>query len=75
MVGNRRSKILFISHIAKACFKNVSITPGCTVSKTINEYCVDFIKLDTPYGIKDDQNNLIKTIDKCGLKVAIIQLK
>ncbi len=45
---------LFISHIAKVCFKNVSTISGCTVSKILNEYGVDFIKLDTPLGIKDE---------------------
>ncbi len=54
MVGNRRSKNLFISHIAKVCFKNISTTSGCTVSKIINEYDVDLIKLDTPHEIKDE---------------------
>ncbi len=48
------SKNLFISHIAKVCFKNVSNTYGCSVSKILNEYDVDFIKVDTPYGINDD---------------------
>ncbi len=32
MVGNLRSKNLFISHIVKVCFKNVSTISGCTVS-------------------------------------------
>ncbi len=54
MVGNFRSKNLFISHIAKICFKNVSTTSGCTVSKILNAYGVDFIKLDTLCGIKDE---------------------
>ncbi len=54
MVGNLRSKNLFISHIAKTCFKNVSTTSGCTISKILNEYDVDLIKLDTPHGIKDE---------------------
>ncbi len=54
MVGNLKSKNLFISHIANICFKNVSTTSGCTVSKILNEYDVDFIKLDTPHGIKDE---------------------
>ncbi len=54
MVGNLRSKNLFISHIPKVCFKNVSTISGCTVSKILNEYGVDFIKLDTPNGIKDE---------------------
>ncbi len=54
MVGNLTSKNLFISHIAKVCFKNVSTTSGCIVSKILNEYGVDFIKMDTPHGIKDE---------------------
>ncbi len=47
-------KLYFISHIAKKCFKNVSITSSCTVSKILNEYDVDFIKLDMPHDIKDE---------------------
>ncbi len=54
MVGKLRSKNLFISHIAKVCFKNVSTISGCTVSKILNEYGVDFIKLDIPRCIKDE---------------------
>ncbi len=54
MFGNLRSKNLFISRIAKVCFKNVSTISGCTVSQIINEYGVDFIKLDTLHGIKDE---------------------
>ncbi len=54
MVDNLRSKNLFISHIATVCFKNVSTTSGCTVSKILNEYGVDFIKLNTPHDIKDE---------------------
>ncbi len=54
MVGNIRSKNLFVSHIAKVCFKNVSTISGCTVSKILNKYGVDFIKLDTPHGTKDE---------------------
>ncbi len=54
MVGNLRTKKLFISHIAKICFKNVSTTSGCIGSKILNEYDVDFIKLYTPHGIKDE---------------------
>ncbi len=54
MVGILRSKNLFISHIAWLCFKNVSTMSGCTVSKILNEYGVDFIKLDNPHGIKDE---------------------
>ncbi len=34
--------------------KIVSTTSGYTVSKVLNEYGVDFIKLDTPHGIKDE---------------------
>ncbi len=48
------SKNLFIFHIVKVCFKNVSTSSGCTVSKILNEYDIDFIKLDTPHGIKDE---------------------
>ncbi len=54
MVCNLGSKNLFIYHIAKVCFQNVSTISGCTVSKILNEYDVDFIKLDTPHGIKDE---------------------
>ncbi len=54
MVGNLRSKNIFISHIAKVWFKNVSTASACTVSKILNEYDVDFIKLDTPHTIKDE---------------------
>ncbi len=43
-----------MSHIAKVCFKNVSTISGCTVSKILNDYVVDFIKQDTPHGIKDE---------------------
>ncbi len=31
-MDNLRSKNLFIPHIARVCFKNVSTTSGCTVS-------------------------------------------
>ncbi len=66
MVGNLRCKNLFISHIAKVCFKNVSTTSGCTVSKILNEYGVDFIKLDTPHGIKDEMAlQYRKTLSDC----------
>ncbi len=66
MVGNLRSKNLFISHIAKVCFKNVSTISGCTVSKILYEYGVDFIKLDTPYGIKDEMAlQYRKTLSDC----------
>ncbi len=64
MVRNHKSKTLYISHIAKVSFKNVSTTSDCTVSKILNEYFVDLIKLDTPYGIKDDQNTVIKILNK-----------
>ncbi len=53
MVDNFRSKTFFISLIAKVCSKHISTTSGCTVSKILNEYDVDCIKLDTPHGIKD----------------------
>ncbi len=66
MVINLSSKNLFISYIAKVCFKNVSITSGCTFSKKLNEYGVDFIKLDTPYGIKDEMAlQFRKTLSDC----------
>ncbi len=54
MVGNLRSKNLFISYITKVCFKSVSTTSGCNVTKILNESDVDFIKLDTPHGIKGE---------------------
>ncbi len=66
MVGNLRSKNLFISHIAKVCFKNISTTTYCTASKILNEYDVDFIKLDTPHGIKDKMAlHCRKTLSDC----------
>ncbi len=70
MVSNLKSKNLFISHIAKVCFKNVSPISGCTVSKTLNEYGVYFIKLDTkldtPHGIKDEMAlQYRKTLSDC----------
>ncbi len=65
-VGNLRSKNLFISHIAKLCFKNISTISGCTVSKILNEYDVDLIKLDTPHGIKDEMAlQYRKTLSDC----------
>ncbi len=61
-----RSKNLFISHIAKICFKNVRTISSYTVSKILNEYCVDFIKLDTPHGIKDEMAlQYKKTLSDC----------
>ncbi len=66
MVGNLRSKNLFISHIAKVCFKNVSTISGYTVSTILNEYGVDFIKLDTPHGITDEMAlQYRKTLSDC----------
>ncbi len=66
MVGNLRSKDLFISHLAKVCFKNVSTISGCTVSKILNEYAIDLIKLDTPHGIKDEMAlKYKKTLSDC----------
>ncbi len=66
LVGNLRSKNLFIYHIAKVCFKNVSSISGCTVSKILNEYGVDFIKLDNPHGIKDEMElQYKKTLSDC----------
>ncbi len=66
MVGNIRSKTLSIYHIAKVCFRNVSTTSGCTVSKILNKYDVDFIKLDTPHGIKDEMTlQYMKTLSDC----------
>ncbi len=66
MVGNLRSINLFISHIAKVCFKNVNTTSGCTISKILNDYGFDFIKLDTPDGIKDDMaQQYRKTLSDC----------
>ncbi len=66
MVGNRRSKNLFFSHIAKVCFKNVSSISGCTFSMILNEYGVDFIKLDIPHGIKDEMAlQYRKTLSDC----------
>ncbi len=60
------SKTLFISHIAKVCFKNVSTTSHCTISKILNEYDVDFIKLDTPHDIKDEMAlRYRKTLSDC----------
>ncbi len=57
---------LFISHIATACFKHVSTISGCPVSKILNEYGVDFIKLDTPHGIKDEMvQQYRKTLSDC----------
>ncbi len=48
------------------CFKNVGTTSGCTVSKILNEYGVDFIKLDTPHGIKDEMAlQYKKTLSAC----------
>ncbi len=48
------------------CFKNVSTTSGCTVSKILNAYGVDFIKMDTPHGIKDEMALLYrKTLSDC----------
>ncbi len=56
-----------ISHIAKVFFfLNVSTISGCTVSKILNEYGVDFIKLDTPHGIKDEMaHQYRKTLSYC----------
>ncbi len=66
MVGNLRIKHLSISDIAKVCFKNGSSTSGCTVSKILNEYGVGFIKLETPYGIKDEMAlQYRKTLSDC----------
>ncbi len=66
MVGNLRSKNLFISHIAKVCFKNVSMILSCTVSKILNKYGVDFIKLDTPHVVKDEMAlQYRKTLSDC----------
>ncbi len=66
MIGNLRSKNLFISHIATGCFKNVSTISGCTVSKILNEYGVDFITLDTPHGIKVEMAlHYRKTLSDC----------
>ncbi len=57
---------LAISRIAEVCFKNVSTTSGCTVSKILNEYGVDFIKLDTPHDIKDEMAlQCRKTLSDC----------
>ncbi len=51
---------------AKVCFKNVSTISGCTVSKILNEYGVDFIKLDTPHGINDEMAlQYRKTLSDC----------
>ncbi len=62
LVGNLRSKNLFNSHIAKY----VSTTSCCTVSKILNEYDVDFIKLDTPCDIKDEMAlQYKKTLSDC----------
>ncbi len=39
---------------------------GCNVSKILNEYYVDFIKLDTPHGIKDEMAlQYRKTLSDC----------
>ncbi len=66
MVGNLRSKNLFISHIAKVCSKNVSTISGCTVSKILNEYDIDFNKLDTRHGIKNEMAlQYRKTLSDC----------
>ncbi len=66
MFGNLRSKNLFISHIAKVCFRNVSTTSGFTFSKLLNEYGVDFIKLDTPHAIKYEMAlQYRKTLSDC----------
>ncbi len=66
MVSNLRSKNLFISHIAKVCFKNVSTISGCTVSKILNEFGVDFNKLDNSHGIKDEMTlQYRKTLSDC----------
>ncbi len=77
MVGNLRSKNLFISHIAKVYFTNVITISGCTVSKILNEYGVDFIKLGTPHGIKDEmalqyRNTLSDCIKGEGWKIYMI---
>ncbi len=48
------------------CDKNVSTISGCTVSKILNEYGVDFNKLDTPHGIKDEMAlQFRKTLSDC----------
>ncbi len=47
-------------------FKKYSTISGCTVSKILNEYGVDFIKLDTQHGIKDEMAlQYRKTLSDC----------
>ncbi len=65
-LASLRSKNFFISHIAKVSFIFFSTTSGCTVSKILNEYGVDFIKLDTSHGIQDEMALLYrKTLSDC----------
>ncbi len=59
-------KIFSSLTLLRYVLKMFSTMSGCTVTKILNEYGVDFIKLDTPHDIKDEMAlQYRKTLSDC----------